>query len=476
MKKNKIIQYLIIAILTGILFLVGLYWAVRVVTPMSSIESFYDEPKNSIDVLIVGGSHAMCSISPTEIYDSTGLTSYNLSTWSQPIWVSYHYIQEALKYQKPKVVVLDVFGSFYDRSYLTGVDVDLVSDDYAQLMKPSLNLLSLNFTRFRTQVTKKVWSEYLNIAKYHSRITELQPEDIGKIFQDDSTTAKGYGPFYTMESFVDYVYPQTDQTTELYPYAQEYLLKTIALLKEKGIIPLLVKIPHIADENDITLVNTIKEIAQEQQVEFLDFCSSNVLNMDFSTDFADHGHVNNYGAKKVTGAVIESLQKMELSVVHSDKISMRWEEASKLEKDESQKMEIKLAKSLQEFADRVEQHQKTSVVLVKQDMGGLNEQEYLKMESLLQGTCLADITKDMQQERVFVYTQGKVLVGEQATQWCEEKEIALSDKTGMEISFAGESYSYGREGWNVALYDDEQQQIYHHCSLAKEHDYTPYTE
>lgn len=476
MKIKTLWKYLCIAVLTAVMFLFGLYWATRLVTPAGNIESFYDEPKDSIDVLVVGGSHIMCSISSVGVYDETGLTTYNLSTWSQPVWVSYYYIKEALEYQSPQVVILDVFGSFYDRSYLTGVDVDLVSDDFAQLMKPSLNLLGLNYARWSTQVTRKPWSEYLNIAKYHSRITELTAEDFGKIFQDDSTTAKGYGPFYTMEDFSDYTYPETDRVEQLYPQSEEYLIQLITMLQKRGIRPVLVKVPHIADETDIALVNRIQEIADEYQVDFLDFCSSNVLGLDFATDFADHGHVNNYGAKKVTAAVSEYLSGLELTAVHSDATARRWQEASAVENDEEQKMEIRISRSLQDFAQRVAAHESSSLIVSVMDAGGLTEEDYARLESLLADSSLAELAPLVRDERAFVCADGRLLTGQAAVDWCAERGITLAaDGTGQ-ISSADGSLSYAREGLNAAVYDEKAQQCYFYCSFAKEHDYEPYTQ
>ena len=474
MKKKKLIQYSKIIVLTAILFFAGLYFVTRLVTPYGQIESFYDEPKDSIDVLVVGGSHAMCSISPIEIYDDTGLTTYNLATWSQPVWVSYHYIKEALKYQQPEVVILDVFGSFYDRSYLTGVDVDLVSDDYAQLMRPSLNLLELNFARFRTQVTRKSWSEYLNIAKYHSRLIELTAEDFEKIFTDDSTTAKGYGPFYTIESFADYQYPQTDKTADLYPYAQEYLLRIIELLKSEGIRPVLVKIPHIADENDMMLINTIEQIAEEQQVDFLDFCTGNPLNMDFAQDFSDHGHVNNYGAKKVTAAVSDYLAGLQLSPEHSEKITERWQQASLIENAQMQQMEVKLSRTLAELVERAGTLN-SALIFAKRDTGNLADADYSRLETLLAEAGITEMAQQIRDEDLFVYTQEELLTGEEARAWCEERGITLTGENTGEIFEGQENCSYLREGLNAAVYDLAEGKIYHYCSVAKEHDYTPYT-
>ena len=461
--------------ITAVLFLSGLYFFDRLVTPVGEIEEFYDEPKNSIDVLVVGGSHTMCTISSTGIYDYTGLTAYNLSTWSQPVWVSYHYIIEALKYQSPKVIILDAFGSFYDRSYFTGVDVDLVSDDFAQLMKPSFNLLRLNLARRRVQLTPKVWEEYLNITKYHSRITELTHEDFTKMFVDNSTTAKGYGPFYTKEDFTGYEYPSTGETRELYPYAEEYLLKIVDLCKEKGIKLAFVKVPHIADENDIMLVNTIHKIAAENDIDFLDYCSSNALNLDFSYDWADHGHLNNYGAKKVTRSVADYINSLNISVDHSEKILQRWDAASEFENEDSTRMEIKLADSFNVMTERVVNHGKTALILAKQDNGALNDEDYNRLSKLFTGTVFETDRQLIIDNNLFIYTDSNVLIGKDAYDWCKEQGIEVNCQNTVSITHNDENYSYGRDGINAAMFGKTTQEIYHYISFAKEHDFTPYT-
>ncbi len=475
MSFKLIFKYIKVIAVTAVFFLSGLYFVDRLVTPVGEIEEFYDEPKNSIDVLVVGGSHTMCTISSTGIYDDTGLTAYNLSTWSQPVWVSYHYIIEALKTQSPQLIVLDAFGSFYDRSYFTGVDVDLVSDDFAQLMKPSLNLLQLNLARRRVQVTTKVWEEYLNITKYHSRITELTTEDWTKMFVDNSTTAKGYGPFFTKEDFSGYEYPVTSETRDLYPYAEEYLLKIINLCKEKGIKIALVKVPHIADENDIMLVNTIHRIAQENNVDFLDFCSSNVLDLDFAYDWADHGHLNNYGAKKATKAITEYINTLELTSEHSDEIIQRWNEAKNLENEDIIRMEIKLAESFDVMVSRVENHQNTSLILVKQDNGILDDADYDKITQLFKDTVFEMDKQSVYDNDLFIYTDGNVLTGADAYNWCNEKNIEVKSDVKATVIYNGENYSFERYGINAAMYGEMTNEIYHFISYAKEHDYTPYT-
>lgn len=475
-------KYIKILALTAVLFVAGLYFADRLVTPVGELEEFYDEPKNTVDVLIVGSSHTMCSVCPTVIYENTGLTAYNLSTWSQPVWVSYHYIKEALKYQSPQVIILDTFGAFYDRSYLTGVDIDLVSDDYARLMKPSLNLLMLNFTRRRVQVSKKPIEEYFNIAKYHSRITELTGADLTKMFIDNSTAAKGYGPFYTMESFGGYEYPATDRQAELYPYAAVYLDKIISLCNEKNIKLVLIKTPHIADENDVALINTIRRIAEINGLDFLDYCSYDALGLDFETDFADHGHLNNYGAKKQSAVVAEYLASLSLSANHSRQTEERWAAALQSENEETARMEIRLAKSFKELITKVKEHGTTTLILAKQDGGVLTGRDYADIYELFANTPFEMDLAQIKENDLFIYTDGQVLTGRQADKWCKDKEIDIilpgvdgAGAGGVQIIKDGGNYSFGRDGLNAVMYSDKTEEIYHYISFAKEHGYMPYT-
>ena len=77
------------------------------------MESFWNLPNDTNDVLFFGTSHMVSGISPMEIYEKNGIVSYNLGTSCQPIQGTYYLLKEALKYQSPKVIVLDVSNLFY---------------------------------------------------------------------------------------------------------------------------------------------------------------------------------------------------------------------------------------------------------------------------------------------------------------------------------------------------------------------------
>ena len=81
------------------------------------VEGFYNEPKNSMDLLFFGSSHMYCSIDPVMLQEETGLTSYVFATQQQPLWITCHYMKEALKYQRPEKIFLEVHMVSYQEKY-----------------------------------------------------------------------------------------------------------------------------------------------------------------------------------------------------------------------------------------------------------------------------------------------------------------------------------------------------------------------
>lgn len=72
-------------------------------------ESFHNMPKDSIDILVLGSSHAQYSFVPSFAYQDSGLYSYVLGSACQAPKVSYEMLKEALKTQSPELVILEVY-------------------------------------------------------------------------------------------------------------------------------------------------------------------------------------------------------------------------------------------------------------------------------------------------------------------------------------------------------------------------------
>ena len=75
------------------------------------LETFYELPENSVNILIFGNSHAVTALNPAILNAQLGVNTYNLGQGGQELIVTYHYMQEALKYQKPQLIILEAYNT-----------------------------------------------------------------------------------------------------------------------------------------------------------------------------------------------------------------------------------------------------------------------------------------------------------------------------------------------------------------------------
>ena len=61
--------------------------------------------RRGIDVLFLGSSHVHCNVNTQLLWDEYGMAAYLMTGAEQPLWNSYYNLKEALKTQKPRLVV-----------------------------------------------------------------------------------------------------------------------------------------------------------------------------------------------------------------------------------------------------------------------------------------------------------------------------------------------------------------------------------
>ncbi len=86
----------------------------------NSTSYFYDEPKNSLDVVYIGASHAYVHFNPTLAYHQFGFKTGFLASGEQPGILIENLLKEAQKYQNPKVFIIDVTQYSVDFAYKEG--------------------------------------------------------------------------------------------------------------------------------------------------------------------------------------------------------------------------------------------------------------------------------------------------------------------------------------------------------------------
>lgn len=263
----------------------------------SDVYSFYEIEKNTLDMIFFGSSHSYSTFSPYKIEELTGLKSYNFATQQQPINITYHFMVEALKTQKPKYFVLETRMFAVDDEYME----EGVVRDALDKMKMSQNKIEAINESVEDKEART--SYYLNIIKYHSRFMEIGIEEIVNTLKGKSVDNKGFvGLPIGKDIYIDNSNVLSIQeTVELSNKNLEFFNKIIKLAKDNGITLILVKSPCNVSEDDQKHYNKVKEIAKENEIEYIDYnYMFNELNFNFQEDFYDYGHLSKNGAEKVS--------------------------------------------------------------------------------------------------------------------------------------------------------------------------------
>lgn len=204
------------------------------------MRALYDQPENTIDVVMLGSSHVHCGINTAKLYMDYGIAGYDLSSAEQSLWVSYHYLKEICKYQKPKVVLLDFFSAaafLEDYKY----HYYMLSDSLYG-MKFSMNKLQMMHACFDGK--QELWDKYFpSFFGYHDRYNNLEEKDFEAAFGNDLSAYKGYVPHFHNEVMPEPVI-DTDECKPPLEKSVKYLDKIIEFTKENNIKLYITMVPY----------------------------------------------------------------------------------------------------------------------------------------------------------------------------------------------------------------------------------------
>ncbi len=284
-KRAKIlfsIIFLCISLLVVIIFMVTLDKGepekpiVNVNKPSKEVKKPVDNAKKgSIDVLAVGGSDLYSALTPLQLWNDTGITSYVASERKQNMCVSYYMVDEIFKYQKPKVLILEMDNFFETRG----------EDN-------------------KETALKTVYQTCYPLFKETPLWNQLKDEPYTKRENANMRTLiKGY--FYKTD---------VEPNTEGYDYMGSHWGEEPIVSYTEKYLPMIM---DIASKNNCKVIficmpsktswtykkhNTVAKYAEEYNVPFLDMNISDYdSGFDWLTDTRDAGnHLNHNGAMKVT--------------------------------------------------------------------------------------------------------------------------------------------------------------------------------
>lgn len=280
------------------LLLISVYTAVRVndilmrKTSRNRMQGLIEGETNK-DIFFVGTSHIMDGVIPAELWHQYGYTSYVLCSEYNDMDRNVPMLRLALQYAKPALVVLDI-DNYWEKSpaenTLNGYH------EYADAFPLTQEKLGTTLELYSDQETR---SELLfPILRYHERWKDLSRGDFRKKGSDDYL--KGY-EFSTEVQKVELneAVPKEQGILAEDAYGVAVIEAFIDECHERGIEVLLVTIPFAADTNEQVYLQGMHSLAEKKGIVYLNLLTVDGL-VDGTTDFRDEGHLNVFGAQKVT--------------------------------------------------------------------------------------------------------------------------------------------------------------------------------
>ena len=244
-----------------------------------AVASFCAAEPNSVDVLVVGSSHAYCTFNPIVLFRDFKITSHVLATQSQPLAATYHYVKLALKTQRPKVVVVESFMLTSD-----GVENVAATHDAVQSYPWTGDKLAL-IRDLKTHDSKLYY--YCTLPKFHSRWKELLKWDFCTKFSRERDPYRGY-KFYAKKAKVGPIDSNFGGTavTPLNGESLEWLRRIVELVTNSGAKVLLVTAPYVVNRPGRYLA--LRDVSRVLNLEYLDLvANAEQIGLSATEDFCD---------------------------------------------------------------------------------------------------------------------------------------------------------------------------------------------
>ncbi|MCS4472374.1 hypothetical protein JQ038_19510 [Clostridium botulinum] len=150
---------------------------------------------------------------------------------------------------------------------------------------------------------------FFPILKYHSRWKELKENDF-KFDTKSSYYAKGFSAGRNKYNKENLSNTTTNKKSDLPPKSKDYLYKIIDLSKKENFKLVFTNAPHDYTSTNALdnwhkepakMFNEVAEIAKKNNIPFINYCDMiDEINFDFKSDMNNEGHVNIWGADKLS--------------------------------------------------------------------------------------------------------------------------------------------------------------------------------
>lgn len=430
----------------------------------STYLGFYEMPKDSVDVLFLGSSHGATAFIPQELYNNYGITSYNLCCEQQNLVVSYYWLKEALRYQKPKAVVLETFYLFNDRF-----------DDSEAYIRKAIDYMKWGSVKREAvdaicsiDTNQSKSSYYFINQRFHTRWSELSENDFTYSQMSRHYEMKGFCTSFNQINENDYMpfitdgNTQTDDTVEL---MQSYLEKISELCTQNNMELILVKNP--ATMQTVEKYNATKQLADILNAAYYDFNTMtlyNSLEFSFGEDMIDTGHASLKGAVKITNYLGEILQT---DYGIAAQVSEAWENTRYAYSCLHCNANLKHVSDLNTYLDclnLMKEHYSVFIAVKDEAADGLNDDIVQKFNNLglsfdLSGKHGASYIAVLSPENIYenigdTPLEAKGTIRSGIVKYQITSAGSACGTTSCSIQLDGDEYARGHNGINIVVYDN----------------------
>lgn len=231
--------------------------------------------RGSIDVLALGNSDLFSGFNPLQLWHEKGITSYAAGGSMQNMSSTYYMLEEILKYQKPKVLILELDNFFEKRGDDNKAEA---KENTYRTCYPLFKYTSLWKQLKNKSYTQKKSANTRTFVRGYYYKTEIDPYKEGYSYMGSKN---GEEPVVS--------------------YTQKYFPKIMSLAKQNNCQVIFLCFPSRTSWN-YKKHNTVSKYAEKYKVPFLDMNVDQYNSgFDWETDTRDAGnHLNHNGATKVT--------------------------------------------------------------------------------------------------------------------------------------------------------------------------------
>ena len=304
MKKTLVnIGFVLLTICLIVLGVIKLNYILRPTDTDSSyrkIQSFYEMPDDSFEVMIFGSSHAFTSINPMELYNQYGIGAYNCGTNWEKINTTKLFLNDSLQSQTPKLVLIE---TFYADSVLKDQNMN-GEIFYTRFLRNSEAKRSFLKQCFENDIERWV-SYYIPIYAFHDNWISITQTSFTSMYTSTDRSIENYKQnmgFSPSNRVTEIKTPNTSPKQKKFTQdAVSELDEIIEMCREKNIDILFFTAPY---ERGYSYSDAMIEYAKKNGYPYINlFDHMDEIGIDPKTDFKDTGHLNTNGAAKVTSFI-----------------------------------------------------------------------------------------------------------------------------------------------------------------------------